>query len=1040
MELSPAKKQAALRQGEAQLSSVFETIPDGIIILDVTGRIVAANKAAEQLLRLDQDHLADRTYNDLTWAISTVDGQPFPEDELPFVRVMRTGQPVYGVEHAITLSDSTRAILSVNASPLFDPAGQITHVVAALCEITDRVQIEAERQQAEQALRQSEQLYRSVIETAAEGIVLQKANGDIYTCNANAEHLLGLTADQMTGRSALNPTWRAIQEDGTPFPPEQYPATVTLRTGQPLSNVIMGIYKPDDTLTWISINTRPLFEHPGPQPGLVVVTFFEITDRKQAEEEYRQRLQAQSAHAVAEAKQEQASFLADVSAALSSSLEYEQTLQRAAELAVPYFADWCSIDLLNPDNSISRMAVAHCDPIQVERAWEVTRRFPRSLEQDFGISRVIQTGQPQLVAEITDEMLTMTVKDPDYLATLRQFSLRSCIIMPLQARDRVLGSISFVFTESDRRYSAADLPLAHDLAQRVAIAIDNAGLYQAAQQSRQLAEAAADRTARLQTVTAALSEVLSPQQLADVIVEQSMAALDADAAMVALVTPDQKHLAIVKAEGYDLGADLVAAWQQFAIDAPVPLAEAVRTGQPVWLGSPSERAERYPHLAEYYNRYDFSGWLSLPLKAEGRAVGGISLSFRLLRPLSQTDQDFILAVSRQCAQAILRAQLYEAERQARTEAERANRVKDEFLAILSHELRSPLNPILGWSQLLQTHTLSETKTKEALSTIERNAKLQTQLIDDLLDIAKILRGKLHLDHSPIDLTLVIDAALETVKTAALAKAIVLNPVLVDVGKVYGDAARLQQVVWNLLSNAIKFTPQGGRVEVRLEQIEDQAQITVTDTGKGIHPDFLPHLFQSFRQEDVSITRQYGGLGLGLAIVRHLVEAHGGTISASSPGEGLGATFAVQLPTAKTTSPTKPAERPVPSRLDLGGVRVLVVDDDPDARELVAFMLSQYGAEVMSTASAAEALATLETAQPSVLVSDIGMPDMDGYTLIKQIRALPPERGGQVPAIALTAYTREADQQQALASGYQRHLSKPFEVELLVKTVLTLAVA
>lgn len=1038
--LSLSERQVALRQGEAQLTSVFETIPDGITILDATGRFVAANKAAEELLRLDQDHLADRAYNDLTWAISTVDGQPFPEDELPFTRVMRTGQPVYGVEHAITLNDGTRAILSVNASPLFDSTGQITHVVAALCDITDRVQIEAERQQAEQALRQSEQLYRSVIETAAEGIVLQKANGDIYTCNANAERILGLTADQMAGRSALNPSWRAIREDGTPFPFEQYPATVTLRTGQPQSNVIMGIYKPDGTLTWISINTRPLFEHPGPQPSLVVVTFFEITDRKQAEEEYRQRLQAQSAHAVAEAKQEQADFLADVSAVLSSSLEYEQTLQRAAELAVPYFADWCSIDLLHPDNSIDRVAVAHSDPAQVERAWEVTRRFPRRLEQGFGISRVIQTGQPQLMLEITDDMLAMAVKDADYLAVLRQFGLKSCIVMPLQARDRVLGSISFVFTESDRRYSASDLALAHDLAQRVAIAIDNARLYQAAQQSRQLAEAGADRTARLQTVTAALSEVLNPQQLADVIIEQSMAALGADAAMVALVTPDQKHLEIVKAEGYDIGTDLVAAWQHFAIDAPAPLAEAVRTGQPVWLGSPSERAERYPHLAEYYNRYDFSGWLSLPLEAEGRTVGGISLSFKLLRPINQADQDFILAVSRQCAQAILRAQLYEAERLARTEAERANRVKDEFLAILSHELRSPLNPILGWSQLLQTHKLSETQTKEALSTIERNAKLQTQLIDDLLDIAKILRGKLHLDHSPIDLTLVINAALETVKTAALAKSIVLNSVLADIGKVHGDAARLQQIVWNLLSNAIKFTPQGGLVEVRLEQVNNQAQITVTDTGKGIHPDFLPHLFQSFRQEDVSITRQYGGLGLGLAIVRHLVEAHGGTISASSPGEGQGATFTVQLPSVKTATTTKSTERTLPSRLDLTGIRVLTVDDDLDARELVAVMLSQYGAEVMTATSATEALATLATYRPNVLVSDIGMPDIDGYTFIKQVRALPPERGGQVPAIALTAYTREADQQRALASGYQRHLSKPLEIELLVKAVLALAFA
>jgi signal transduction histidine kinase len=461
-------------------------------------------------------------------------------------------------------------------------------------------------------------------------------------------------------------------------------------------------------------------------------------------------------------------------------------------------------------------------------------------------------------------------------------------------------------------------------------------------------------------------------------------------------------------------------------------------GQTGVVGSPAERAQRYPHLAEYYNRYDFGAWLSLPLEAEGRSVGGISLSFRALRQFNQADRDFILALSRQCAQAILRAQLYEAERLARTEAERANRVKDEFLAILSHELRSPLNPILGWSQLLQTHKLSDTQIQDALRTIERNAKLQTQLIDDLLDIAKILRGKLHLDNSPADLTLAIEAALETVKTAALAKSIVLNPVLADVGEVYGDGGRLQQIVWNLLSNAIKFTPTGGLVEVRLERVDHQAQIVVKDTGKGIHPDFLPYLFESFRQEDVSITRQHGGLGLGLAIVRHLVEAHGGTIAADSPGEGQGATFTVRLPLAKVTPKTPPTGVALPSRLDLTGVRVLTVDDDPDARELLAVMLTQYGAAVTAAASVAEALAVLETYRPDVLISDIGMPDMDGYTFIKQVRALPAEQGGRVPAIALTAYTRKADQQQALASGFQRHLSKPLEVEPLVKAVLALA--
>ncbi|MBN3927206.1 PAS domain-containing protein [Nostoc sp. NMS4] len=387
---------------------------------------------------------------------------------------------------------------------------------------------------------------------------------------------------------------------------------------------------------------------------------------------------------------------------------------------------------------------------------------------------------------------------------------------------------------------------------------------------------------------------------------------------------------------------------------------------------------------------------------------------------------------------IERDSLLKLEQAARAEAERANRIKDEFLAVLSHELRSPLNPILGWTKLLQTRKFSEAKTAEALATIERNAKLQTQLIDDLLDVAKILRGKLSIDAAPVNLAFVIESAIDTVNTAALSKSIVLHSILPNIGQVSGDANRLQQIVWNLLSNAIKFTPKGGRVETRLERIDDRAQIIVRDTGKGINSDFLPYIFESFRQEDVSITRKYGGLGLGLAIVRQLVEAHGGTIAANSPGVGLGATFTVQLPLLNVEPEIKqPDELPQPA-LELTGIRVLTVDDDPDARELLTVLLAEYGAQVLTVASATEVLANLESFQPDVLVSDIGMPEIDGYSLIQQIRALTAEKGGEIPAIALTAYARVEDSQRAIISGYQRHVTKPLDPEELVQAVVALA--
>ena len=307
----------------------------------------------------------------------------------------------------------------------------------------------------------------------------------------------------------------------------------------------------------------------------------------------------------------------------------------------------------------------------------------------------------------------------------------------------------------------------------------------------------------------------------------------------------------------------------------------------------------------------------------------------------------------------------------------------------------------------------------------------------MLDIAKILRGKLSLDITPVNLSSVIAGAIDTVRATAVAKSISLDAVLPNIGQVSGDAARLQQIVWNLLSNAIKFTPHGGRVDVWLKRVDNQAEITVRDTGKGINPDFLGYIFESFRQEDASITRKYGGLGLGLAIVRQLVEAHGGTITADSSGEGRGATFTVRLPLLNGEPESKQTATLRQPELDLTGIRVLAVDDEPNACELLNVLLTQYGADVLTVTSASQVLANLTSFQPNVLICDIGMPDVDGYTLLQQVRALPPEKGGQIPAIALTAYARQEDQQRALDSGYQRHLPKPFEPDQLVRAVALL---
>ncbi|MEG4507524.1 ATP-binding protein [Microcoleus sp. F6_B4] len=386
----------------------------------------------------------------------------------------------------------------------------------------------------------------------------------------------------------------------------------------------------------------------------------------------------------------------------------------------------------------------------------------------------------------------------------------------------------------------------------------------------------------------------------------------------------------------------------------------------------------------------------------------------------------------------------------RADAEAANRAKDEFLSILSHELRTPLNAILGWSTMLRQKNLSEDKVARALETIERNAKSQAQLIEDILDISRIITGKLRLRVRPVNLVPVIESAIESVQLAAEAKSIRLQSVLdSEAGPLLGDADRLQQVVWNLLSNALKFTPKDGRVQISLQRVNSHVEITVSDTGAGISSDFLPFVFDRFSQHDSTTTRSYGGLGLGLAIVRQLVELHGGTVTVVSPGIGQGTTFTVKLPVMIIHLPPS-APEPLNSIVEgngsfqssptLEGLQILVVEDEADALELLSTILEKYGADVMAVASVKEALTIIETAsdrRPDVLVSDIGMPDEDGYSLIRKLRQLEAQRGGRLPAIALTAYARNDDRQQALLAGFQMHLTKPVDAAELVAVVTSL---
>jgi PAS domain S-box-containing protein len=420
---------------------------------------------------------------------------------------------------------------------------------------------------------------------------------------------------------------------------------------------------------------------------------------------------------------------------------------------------------------------------------------------------------------------------------------------------------------------------------------------------------------------------------------------------------------------------------------------------------------------------------------DGRGVPqGVVLVFRDIRERRRVEEE--------------RAELLARERAARTEAEEASRAKDEFIATLSHELRTPLNSVLGWARLLRMGKLDTSGMRRAVEAVERGATTQAQIVDDLLDMARIVRGQLRLDVRPVEMVTVIEAAVDIVRPAAAAREIEVVTVLEPrAGVVAGDPGRLQQVVWNLLTNAIKFTPPGGRAEVRLARQGEAIEVSVRDTGPGIAPDFLPHVFERFRQADSSTTRAHGGLGLGLAIVRHIVEAHGGTVEAESAGAGQGSTFRVRLPVAQPRPRASVAETPrsaprsapvlvaVPS---LQALRVLIVDDDRDTLEVVKQLLEQAGADVTTAASAEEALEVLRRGPPDVLLSDIGMPGQDGYELIRRVRQLAPEQGGCIPAAALTAFAHGEHRQQALSAGFQLYLPKPIEPSELTAAVARLA--
>jgi signal transduction histidine kinase/integral membrane sensor domain MASE1 len=620
------------------------------------------------------------------------------------------------------------------------------------------------------------------------------------------------------------------------------------------------------------------------------------------------RLYEQTADArrAAEAASNRATFLADASVVIGSTLDDEVVLARVSELAVPRMADWCAVFLREGEGPISCVTFHHREPAKTERGWRYIAAQPIAADAPHGVGKVIRTGSPELAGDVTDEMIRAAARDEEGVRMRLDIGHRSVMAVPLRIDDAVRGAIVFGRAEP-HLYAAADLALAEDLARRVALAIQNAHLYRAAHEARERAERAAWQAAFLAETSRVLAASLDYDVTLDTLIRHAVPTL-ADWVVVHIARRDGSVRRIGPAYADPALAPLAEEFHRTApplevrAGGPDISVEVLRSGRSLLIShlSRTQLASTIPdgRYRELVLRLDPKSVMIVPLVARGRTLGSLTfVSLQHARRYAEPDLTFAEEIGRRAGVAVDNARLYRQTEEARAEAEAANRAKDDFLAVLSHELRTPLNSVAGWLQILERRTVEGAQAERAMAAVERNVGILRRLIEDLLDVSRIVAGKLALERTPCDLTATIEQSIESVARDAETRSISVKTGLARGIVVEGDAVRLRQIVSNLLSNALKFTPPGGEVEVRLRCPGQRAVLTVSDTGPGIPPDVLPHVFERFRQADSSTTREHGGLGLGLAIVKHLVELHGGTVRAENGAGGRGARFTVELPIA-----------------------------------------------------------------------------------------------------------------------------------------------
>ena len=886
--------------------------------------------------------------------------------------------------------------------------------------------------------RDAAALLRAAFDVGPDAVLVFNRQRNVVHANAAARRLFAEDiAGLSPGRRAERWTFR--DEAGRLMPAATSPSARGLR-GETVRGERCELISADGERHSVSVDAYPLCNEDGAVDGVVCV----LRETDHVEHARPRLFEGQPSWIGSAARGGEAAarlrVVSDAGRALGTSPDYAATLTLLARAAVPALADWCVIRVMEVDGHIRRLPAVYADPAHAAAAQAMDDYFAAQPDapapvHGSALARVLRTGESMLIPHVTPEWLRSVAYDDAQFAALTKMGMVSLLHAPLLLRGHTIGVLTLARTGTGERFHASDLAVAEELCDRAAVAIEHARLAEENERRAREGQAMAE-------IARVLAETLDPSQVWQRIAAGVRTLLD-DAPAAALYhlesSGDMRTAAVSTESGVHFD------WTHRLPKGAGMVGLAIRNRAAVTAGDVLEepRVVYPPEARARLERSSYRALLAVPLIVQERVIGALAVGAARGRRFTDREIQLVSAFAYHAAVALDNARLFEeAQRRrleaesAQTAAEDANRAKDEFLAVLSHELRTPLTAILGWVRLLLTGRLPAARASEALASIERNTRLQTRLIDDLLDISRIVAGKIQLELRAVDLGAVVRDVV-TLAAQDPRAAGVLSPPVVEPGCVVrGDRDRLHQVVTNLVANAVKFTPAGGRVDVCLRRVGDDVELTVSDTGEGIAADHLPHIFDRFHQVDRARTRRHGGLGLGLAIVRHLVAAHAGTVAADSAGRGRGAVFTVRIPVAADVERTAitPSSTGTAARL-LVGVRVLFVDDNPDARALVGTVLDAAGADVALAASGPEALERLRTHRVDIVLTDIGMPDLDGYEFIMRVREGEREaKHAPVCAIALTAHAGGDDRRRALTGGFQGYLAKPVDPDELVRAI------